>query len=213
MTTTERVGISYEYKAANHEVSHSYLKPIVDKLVADIPAGSTVLDMGCGNGSFLSLYRDRGWSLYGTDFSPTGIEIARSSYPEIEFILGDAQTSADDLLDQIGPVDLVISTEVIEHLYDPKAFLLTAYNMLKPGGVLVVTTPYHGYLKNLVMALTGQMDKHYTVLWDHGHIKFWSAKTLGKAIADTGFELVEFKGAGRFPYLWKSMALSCVKPS
>jgi 2-polyprenyl-3-methyl-5-hydroxy-6-metoxy-1,4-benzoquinol methylase len=213
MTTTERVGISYEYKAANHEVSHSYLKPIIDKLVVDIPAGSTVLDMGCGNGSFLSLYRDRGWSLHGTDFSPTGIEIARSNYPEIEFILGDAQTSADDLLDQIGPVDLVISTEVIEHLYDPKAFLLTAYSVLKPGGVLVVTTPYHGYLKNLVMALTGQMDKHYTVLWDHGHIKFWSAKTLGKAIADTGFELVEFKGAGRLPYLWKSMALSCVKPS
>ncbi|WP_433964978.1 class I SAM-dependent methyltransferase [Tunturiibacter gelidiferens] len=212
MRTAEQVGISYEYKAANHEVSHSYLKPIVDSLVKDIPAGSAVLDMGCGNGSFLSLYRDRGWILYGTDFSPTGIEVARSNYPDIDFILGNSETSAADLLNQVGLVDLIISTEVIEHLYNPKAFLRTAYDVLRPGGAMVITTPYHGYLKNLAIALTGQMDKHYTVLWDHGHIKFWSAKTLSKAISDTGFESVRFKGAGRFPYLWKSMALVCKKP-
>jgi 2-polyprenyl-3-methyl-5-hydroxy-6-metoxy-1,4-benzoquinol methylase len=213
MERAEQVGISYEYKAANHEVSHSYLKPVVDSLVKDVPAGSTVLDMGCGNGSFLSLYRDRAWKLYGTDFSSTGIEIAKNNYPDIEFILGDSQTSAEDLLNRVGPVDLVISTEVIEHLYNPKAFLRTAYDVLKPGGVMVVTTPYHGYLKNLTMAVMGQMDKHYTVLWDHGHIKFWSVQTLGKAIRDAGFERVGFKGAGRLPFLWKSMALSCVKPS
>jgi 2-polyprenyl-6-hydroxyphenyl methylase/3-demethylubiquinone-9 3-methyltransferase len=213
METATQAGISYEYRAADHEVSHSYLKPIVDRLVKDVPAGSTVLDMGCGNGSFLSLYQDRGWNLYGTDFSPTGIEIARTNYPDIEFILGDSQTSAADLLNQVGPVDLIISTEVIEHLYDPKAFLRTAHDVLKPGGVMVVTTPYHGYLKNLVLAITGQMDQHFTVLWDHGHIKFWSAQTLRKAITDTGFESVEFQGAGRLPYLWKSMVLSCRKPS
>jgi 2-polyprenyl-3-methyl-5-hydroxy-6-metoxy-1,4-benzoquinol methylase len=213
METATQAGISYEYRAADHEVSHSYLKPIVDRLVKDVPAGSTVLDMGCGNGSFLSLYQDRGWNLYGTDFSPTGIEIARTNYPDIEFILGDSQTSAGDLLNQVGPVDLIISTEVIEHLYDPKAFLRTAHEVLKPGGVMVVTTPYHGYLKNLVLAITGQMDQHFTVLWDHGHIKFWSAQTLRKAITDTGFECVEFQGAGRLPYLWKSMVLSCRKPS
>jgi 2-polyprenyl-3-methyl-5-hydroxy-6-metoxy-1,4-benzoquinol methylase len=213
METAEQVGISYEYRAADHEISHSYLKPIVDGLIKDVPAGSTVLDMGCGNGSFLSLYRDRGWNLFGTDFSPTGIEIARNNYPDIKFILGDSQTSADDLLNQVGSVDLIISTEVIEHLYNPKAFLRTAYEVLKPGGVMVVTTPYHGYLKNLLLAVTGQMDQHFTVLWDHGHIKFWSVQTLRKALADTGFECVGFKGAGRLPYLWKSMALSCRRSS
>jgi 2-polyprenyl-3-methyl-5-hydroxy-6-metoxy-1,4-benzoquinol methylase len=210
--TEEQLGISYEYTAANHEVSHSYLKPIVDQFVEDVPLHSVILDMGCGNGSFLSLYRDRGWLLHGTDFSTTGIEIAKNNYPDIHFILGDSQTSTEDLIKQVGLVDLVISTEVIEHLYDPKAFLRTAYSVLKPGGLFVVTTPYHGYLKNLALAVTGSMDKHFTVLWDHGHIKFWSAKTLSKALEEAGFRDIRFKGAGRLPYMWKSMAIACRRP-
>ena len=55
------------------------------------------------------------------------------------------------------------------------------------------------------MALTGKMDTHFTVLWDGGHIKFWSVKTLTKLLEEFGFEMVVFKGSGRLPYLWKSM--------
>ncbi len=134
-------GISYEYRAANYEVSHTYLKPSVEYFLRDIPPGSVVLDLGCGNGSFLSLFRDRGWRLYGVDFSPTGIELAKQSFPEIDFTLADAELPAGDLLKRVGPMDLIISTEVIEHLYNPKAFLHNAYSLLKPGGILVLTTP------------------------------------------------------------------------
>jgi len=108
-------------------------------------------------------------------------------------------------------VDAVISTEVIEHLYDPQAFLRNAYTLLKPEGIFIVTTPYHGYLKNLMLALTGDMDRHFTVLWDHGHIKFWSRKTLEQALRETGFTPIEFTGAGRIPYLWKSMVIKAKK--
>lgn len=55
------------------------------------------------------------------------------------------------------------------------------------------------------MALTGKMDGHFTALWDGGHIKFWSRKTLTTLLAKHGFEVMEFRGCGRFPYLWKSM--------
>jgi trans-aconitate methyltransferase len=54
-------GISYEYREATHEVSHSYLLDPVKGLLADVPAGARVLDLGCGNGSFISLFQDRGW--------------------------------------------------------------------------------------------------------------------------------------------------------
>lgn len=72
--------------------------------------------------------------------------------------------------------DVVISTEVIEHLYAPRSYMKMIKNILPNNGVVIISTPYHGYLKNLVMALTNKMDNHFTVLWDGGHIKFWSRK-------------------------------------
>ena len=200
-------GISYEYHEATHEASHSYLLGPVKSLLADVPAGAKVLDLGCGNGSFISLFQDRGWKLYGSDFSTTGLQIARRSFPGIEFFLADASSPTGDILERIGPVDVIVSTEVIEHLYDPRGFLRNAHGLLKPGGILVLTTPYNGYLKNVVLSVTGKMDQHFTVLWDHGHVKFWSRKTLTKALNETGFGDAQFVGAGRVPYLWKSMAI------
>jgi 2-polyprenyl-6-hydroxyphenyl methylase/3-demethylubiquinone-9 3-methyltransferase len=205
-------GITYEYRAANPEVSHTYLYPCVSKLLADVPPGASVLDLGCGNGSFVSLFQDRGWKLYGTDFSPSGLEIARQNFPGIEFFLADSSAPTGDLFGRVGQVDAIVSTEVIEHLYDPRGFLRNAHALLKPGGILVLTTPYHGYLKNLLIALTGGMDRHFTVLWDHGHIKFWSRKTLTAALEEAGFADIRFVGSGRVPYLWKSMVLRAMRP-
>jgi 2-polyprenyl-3-methyl-5-hydroxy-6-metoxy-1,4-benzoquinol methylase len=211
VTIQNAIGISYEYRGANPDLSHAYLYPCVTRMLADVPAGASVLDLGCGNGSFLSLFQDRGWKLYGTDFSPTGIEIARQNYPGIEFFLADSTAPTGDLFERVGQVDAILSTEVIEHLYDPRGFLRNAFALLKPGGVLVLSTPYHGYLKNLLLALTGKMDRHFTVLWDHGHIKFWSRHTLTAALAEAGFTDIRFVGSGRVPYLWKSMVLRAVR--
>jgi 2-polyprenyl-6-hydroxyphenyl methylase/3-demethylubiquinone-9 3-methyltransferase len=77
-------------------------------------------------------------------------------------------------------------------------------------GVAVISTPYHGYWKNLAQALTGKMDGHFTALWDHGHIKFWSMRTLGELLREAGFVDVRF---GRVPALAKSMAAVAKKPA
>lgn len=201
-------GIDYEYFAANPEPSHSYLFAPVSAQLNDLPAGAAVLDLGCGNGTFVSLFQGRGLRLYGSDFSPTGIEIARKNFPGITFFLADASAPGGAILDEVGLVDAIISTEVIEHLYAPRSFVSNAAALLKPGGVLIMTTPYHGYLKNLLLAVTGSMDKHYTVLWDHGHIKFWSKATLRTLLREAGFNEIKFRGAGRLPWLWKSVVVS-----
>jgi 2-polyprenyl-3-methyl-5-hydroxy-6-metoxy-1,4-benzoquinol methylase len=207
----DMTGISYEYRAAAHEVSHSYLFPIVSALLKDVPPGAAVLDLGCGNGSFMSLFQDRGWRLYGSDFSPTGIAVAQQNFPGIDFFLADASAPTANILERVGQVDAVVSTEVIEHLYDPRGFLRNAQGLLKPDGVVVLTTPYHGYLKNLMLAVTGKMDQHFTVLWDHGHIKFWSKKTLTAVLLEAGFEQIEFVGSGRLPWVWKSIVVRARK--
>jgi 2-polyprenyl-3-methyl-5-hydroxy-6-metoxy-1,4-benzoquinol methylase len=103
--------------------------------------------------------------------------------------------------------NLIISTEVVEHLYNPRGYIEFCKNILlsSGGGEIIISTPYHGYFKNLVLAISGKMDSHFTVLWDGGHIKFWSVKTITKLLEEFNFEVVEFKGSGRLPYLWKSM--------
>ena len=204
-------GIPYEYKSARPTISHGYLYATVSGLLKDVPPGAVVFDAGCGNGSFLSRFRDRGWQLHGSDFSDAGIEIARKTFPDINFFLADAQTLYSDFLKSVGKVDVIISTEVIEHLYNPRAFLRNCHELLKPGGTLVITTPYHGYLKNLALALAGKMDWHFNVLRVHGHIKFFSRKTIEQILQETGFTDISFAGSGRLPYLWKSMVLKAKK--
>jgi 2-polyprenyl-6-hydroxyphenyl methylase/3-demethylubiquinone-9 3-methyltransferase len=104
--------------------------------------------------------------------------------------------------------DLVTAIEVIEHVPEPRRLARNAYRLLRPGGQAVFTTPYHGYLKNLALAAAGRMDAHFSALWDGGHIKFWSRKTLAALLAEAGFTHLRFYGAGRLPYLWKSMVVT-----
>jgi hypothetical protein len=86
-------------------------------------------------------------------------------------------------------------------------FISFCKSQLKQGGELIITTPYHGYLKNLMLSLLNKWDSHMDPLWLGGHIKLWSAKTLTKALINGGFSVVEFSGSGRMPYFWKSMII------
>jgi 2-polyprenyl-3-methyl-5-hydroxy-6-metoxy-1,4-benzoquinol methylase len=146
----------------------------------------------------------------GCDLSQSGIAQARAAWPTCRFEVASAY---DDLQQRFeSTFDAVISAEVIEHLYDPRLFVRRAYGVLDPGGLLVLTTPYHGYLKNLALAVTGRMEAHFTALWDGGHIKFWSPRTLAHLLAETGFVNVAWRGVGRLPLLWKSMVVLARRP-
>ena len=104
---------------------------------------------------------------------------------------------------------------MIEHLYSPRRkFVQRAEEALTPGGLCIVTTPYWGYLKNVALALTNRTDRALTALWDGGHIKHWSYKTLRTLFQERNFEFVSFVGAGRpIPYLWNGMMMTFRKKS
>ncbi|GGC23871.1 hypothetical protein GCM10011363_45530 [Marivita lacus] len=108
---------------------------------------------------------------------------------------------------------MAISLEVVEHIYAPRDYARTLFDPVEPGGNAIVSTPYHGYLKNLAPALTGKMDRHFTAGWDHGHIKFWSIATLTQLLTEAGFEHIRFRRVGRVPQLAKSMIAIARKPA
>jgi 2-polyprenyl-3-methyl-5-hydroxy-6-metoxy-1,4-benzoquinol methylase len=211
--TTQLQNKDYEYiwEDGNLTNAHSFLlKPLLSMLPPPISANGTptrILDLGCGNGSMSNVLAQKGYQVLGIEESGQGIMNAKQSFPKCEFI----QRSIYDLpySQLIQSFDVVISVEVIEHLFYPKELAKSAQRCLKPDGRLIVTTPYHGYLKNLALAATGKMDQHFHVLWDGGHIKFFSPKTLTNLLETEGYTNIQFKFVGRMPYLWKSMLCSC----
>jgi len=143
-----------------------------------------------------------GFSVLGVDPSEAGISQATTAYPHLDLRLASTH---DDLKGMFGTFPLVISVEVVEHVYAPRLFARTAFELLQPGGLALITTPYHGYWKNLAVALANGSDRHFTALWDGGHIKFWSVDTLTTLLEEAGFSVEYFLRVGRIPPLAKSM--------
>jgi 2-polyprenyl-3-methyl-5-hydroxy-6-metoxy-1,4-benzoquinol methylase len=173
----------------------------------DKTTNKCILDLGCGNGYLANYLISQGFNVYGTDASEEGISIAKKTNPD-RFFIQDLSTG--ELPDQLKnlPFDTIISTEVIEHLYDPFKFAVLCKKILLPTkGQLILSTPYHGYLKNLLLSLFDKWDQHINPLWQGGHIKFWSVKTLSGLLGMHGFKVTSFKGCGRVPYLWMSMLI------
>jgi 2-polyprenyl-6-hydroxyphenyl methylase/3-demethylubiquinone-9 3-methyltransferase len=195
----------YRYHDAAPTWANTYLWPVVQREVMDLkrPEGVTrVFDLGCGNGATAGMLAQMGFEVTGVDSSETGIAFAKSEFPRCSFAVASAY---DDLAGRFGRFPLLVSLEVVEHLYDPRAFARAAYDLLEAGGTAIISTPYHGYLKNVALALSGKLDGHFTALWDGGHIKFFSVPTLGRLLTEAGFSDVRFLRVGRIPALAKSM--------
>ena len=163
------------------------------------------MDLGCGNGYLVNYLISLGFNAYGTDASEKGISIAKQTNPE-RFFVQDLSTGKLPAELQQLKFDTIISTEVIEHLYDPEAFMAFCKEVLQKGEI-IISTPYHGYFKNLVLSIFNKWDKHLNPVWLGGHIKMWSVKTLSGLLGRYGFTVTNFVGCGRIPYLWKSMII------
>jgi 2-polyprenyl-3-methyl-5-hydroxy-6-metoxy-1,4-benzoquinol methylase len=200
----------YSYLDSNPVHHHAYLMPPLLELLSQAKLSSQaklrVLDLGCGNGSLSHLIAQQGYEVVGVEDSESGINFARQSFPDCHFI----QASIYDLpyAELENSFDIVLSVEVIEHLLYPKELVRAAKKCLKPNGRLILTTPYHGYLKNLVLATSGKMDKHFTSLWDGGHVKFFSVATLRQLLETENYTDIHFRFSGRIPLIWKSMLCS-----
>jgi 2-polyprenyl-3-methyl-5-hydroxy-6-metoxy-1,4-benzoquinol methylase len=203
----------YSYQTPEQSDAHDYLLPAVTRMANAVvpPAGNSakIFELGCGNGAVANVLAQQGYQVSGIDYSDSAIQIARKHFPHLQL----AQASVyEDLAAVYGQFPLVLSLEVVEHLYFPRQFAKTMFELLEPGGHAIISTPYHGYWKNLVLALSGKLDAHFTVLWDGGHIKFWSVHTLSSLLQEAGFIDIKVTRVGRIPPLAKSMIMCVRKP-
>ena len=120
-----------------------YLASVLE-LLRELPAGSRVLDAGCGGGDFAVGLHEAGYEVLGSDGSQSAIRAARAR----GFGRFEQASLYDNLLEPFGNPDIaaIVSVEVIEHLYSPLTFVRRAHEALPDGGLFIVTTPYWGWL-------------------------------------------------------------------
>lgn len=129
-------------KAAYHDVHYAegsnlaqYIQS-VDFMTRHVPAGSTVLDYGCGAGGFLKQCKAQGFGVIGVEFDPAAAQSVAQS-------LGCRAIRADEFnaSDTANQADVVHFGDVLEHLPDPRTTLENALHCLRPGGYLYVEGP------------------------------------------------------------------------
>ena len=133
----------------------------------DVPKDGRLLDVGCGTGVWLRICKSYGWDVYGVDLSTQAVETAKAS--------GLLNVWAGTLVEAKFPsnfFDVVTMVQVLEHTYDPRAALLEARRILKPGGRLYVTVPNCASLEARVFA------SHWRALDVPRHLYFFNPATL-----------------------------------
>ena len=166
-------------------------------------------DLGCGKGGTCRMLSNLGFQVVGVDPSANRIAQARQAYPELRLEIGSCY---DNLASCYGTFPLVVLLE-FEHCIDPRAFARTFLSLIAPNGIGILSTPFHGYLKNLTLSLANKWDSHHGVLWDGGHIKFFSIATLKALSRECGTEHIRFLRAGRILPLAKSTMAIIEHPS
>ena len=197
----------YGWNSAEGPHSCDYIMPEVLNILRSYPQVKRICDVGSGNGVLVAALARDGYEACGVEYDKEGCRIAAEQYPSIRFFNLGVQDAPKQVVDAWGAADAVVSTEVVEHLFSPHLLPRFAHGLLPRGGLLIISTPYHGYWKNLALAVLGKWDHHHTALWHGGHIKFFSRQTLTTLLEENGFRVVAFHGAGRMPWLWKSMIL------
>jgi 2-polyprenyl-6-hydroxyphenyl methylase/3-demethylubiquinone-9 3-methyltransferase len=172
------------------------LRPLI---LGNRNGGCHVLDAGCGDGAFLAFLRRLGVRVTGVELAEAAAAQARRRCPEADVRIASLE---EPLPFDDGAFDAVWLTEVLDHLFDVHGALVELSRVLKPSGLLMLTTPYHGLVKNLFIALTG-FEGHYDP--DRSPIRFFTRQSLDRSLRHAGFMPGPSQVLGYVWPLWKSV--------
>jgi SAM-dependent methyltransferase len=157
-------------------------------LLGEVRPEERVLDLGCGAGRFLVAVRDAGADPVGVEIAEAAAERARATGIQVRLVEPDGTLPFGH-----GEFDLVWCSEVLEHIPDVGAMLFEVRRVLKRGGRLLLTVPYHGRLQAAAVALT-RFDSHFDPLGQH--VRFFTRTSLARTLEASGFEPVEIRRLG-----------------
>jgi ubiquinone/menaquinone biosynthesis C-methylase UbiE len=166
-----------------------------------------VLDLGCGEGQFASLLAEEGMSVLAADVAVEPLRRARAAHPDLNLSLltPDAPLPFEDC-----SFDAVWAGEVIEHVADTQGWLSEVRRVLRSSGTLLLSTPDHGPLLRLAVALSRRrFEQCFNPRCDH--LRFYTRQTLLALLYDLGFEQVEVRGTGGVPGARRVLFASAIR--
>lgn len=139
-----------------------------------------LLDIGCGEGHFLSVAKKNGWQVHGIEKAPHAVEICK------RFNVG---VICADLLEIDLPCnsyDAVMMSEVLEHLTQPREYLLKVNEILRKGGILRITTPNFNCITRFLL-------RERWSLIHKEHLFYFTPKTIKSLLKSCNFKVIEFQ--------------------
>ena len=170
-------GDYFESEAVGREYQEFY--EWLEDLMEQHQCGRSILDVGCGEGNFLSTLSQK-WSKRGVEPSAAGVELSRRK--NLEVALGTLDSS-----DERYDADLISALDVVEHVVDPHRFIESIKRHLKPNGLLLLFT---GDSSSYPAKVAGA---RWSYLRWCGHISIFSALGLKELLKSHGFEIVAWK--------------------
>ncbi len=156
--------------------------------------GLSILDIGCGGGLVCEPLARLGARLTGIDPATKNIEAARRHAAGQDLSIEYRSARVEDLVAERATFDAVACLEVIEHVPDPGQFLKTCASLVRPGGLLLIST-INRTLKAYLLAIVGA---EYVLRWlpvgTHQWERFVTPQELQRCLLAAGFAAPTFKG-------------------
>lgn len=163
----------------------------------------TVLDVGCGEGTFALQIKEKHNEVWGIELMPEPGEEAKKCLDKV--FIGPCENFVDDLPENY--FDVIYCNDVLEHLVDPYTFLTHLKSKLTSKGVIISSIPnirYHSAFKKIILQKKFEYEGHG--IFDKTHMRFFTESSIAKMYTDLGFEIVSHKGINRTrslkPYLY-----------
>jgi len=151
-----------------------------------MPARSRVLDIGCGTGAVtLAVNRDKGNDVWGVEPDPTRAAVARSRGINVA-----CRTFDREFLDGCAPFDVIMLTDVLEHVAAPGEFLGLALDALKPGGIVLLSVPNVAHWTVRLGLLFGRFDYRETGILDATHLRWFTKRTICDLCKNCGLDVL-----------------------
>lgn len=150
----------------------------------NMPAKGRILDIGCATGYFLDAARQNGWEPYGVELSSYSSAIARDKIGADRIFTGQVAEARfkDDFF------DVVVMTDVIEHVADLRPFIVEVARILRPGGLVAITTPNP---ETLSCRILGRHWPHYKL----EHLQYFTPAALSLLMEPLGLKRLHLTAA------------------